>query len=160
MSRIPNSASRDPSKMIVGIALVLLSAVGLATQNIISRLFFVSGSLFGRITLGGWVDPALSNIVLLLAIRMAAMALLLAGTSPLLYSKTFSAIGQLSKDARLLGSTVGSGLCLFVGLTSLYAALSRIAAGVAIAAFFIYPAVTVILAWRFLHQRPRPISLV
>lgn len=159
MSRTPSPSNRDPSKVAVGIVLVLLSAVGLATQNVVSRLFFVPGSLFGWVALGGWVDPQISNIVVLLAIRMAAMALLLTGASPLLYSRTFSAIQQLSKDFKLLGCTVGSGLCLFFGLTALYFALSQIAAGIAIAAFFIYPAITVLLAWRFLHQRPQPYQL-
>jgi len=155
MSRIPSSSNRAPSKIATGIVLVLLSAVGLATQNVISRLFFVPGFLFGYVTMGGWVEPQLSNVVMLLAVRMGVMALLLASASPLLYPKTFSAIQQLFKDFKLLSCTVGSGLCLFFGLTALYFSLSQIAAGVAIAAFFIYPAVTVLLAWRFLHQRPR-----
>ena len=159
MSRPPHLSNRDPSKIVVGIILVLLSAVGLATQNVISRLFFVPGSLFGYFTLGGWVDSQVSNIVMLLAIRMAVMAVLLAAASPLLYSRTFSAIQQLSKDFKLLGCTVGSGLCLFFGLTSLYFALSQIAAGIAIAAFFIYPAITVLLAWKLLQQRPQPYQL-
>ena len=159
MSRPPNTANQDPSKIVVGIVLVLLSAVGLATQNVISRLFFVPGSLFSYFTLGGWVDPQVSNIVMLLAIRMAVMALLLSAASPFLYSRTFSAIQQLTKDFKLLGYTIGSGLCLFFGLTSLYFALSQIAAGIAIAAFFIYPAITVLLAWRFLQQRPQSYQL-
>ena len=159
MSRPPHLSNRDPSKIVVGIILVLLSAVGLATQNVISRLFFVPGSLFDYFTLGGWVDSKVSNIVMLLAIRMAVMAMLLAAASPLLYSRTFSAIQQLTKDFKLLGYTVSSGLCLFFGLTSLYFALSQIAAGIAIAAFFIYPAITVLLAWKLLQQRPQPYQL-
>lgn len=159
MSRPPRPSNRDSSKISVGIILVLLSAVGLATQNVISRLFFVSGSLFGYFTLGGWIEPQINNVVMLLAIRMAAMALLLAGASPFLYSRTFLSIQQLSKDIKLLGHVVGSGLCLFFGLTSLYLALSQISAGIAIAAFFIYPAITVLLVWQFLHQRPQPYQL-
>ena len=58
-----------------------------------------------------------------------------------------------------MGAVVGSGLCLFIGLTLLYFSLSQISAGVAIATFFIYPAITVLLAWRFLRQQPRPYQL-
>ena len=142
------------SKVLLGVVLVLLSAVGLATQNIVSKLFFVSGDLFGYASLGGWVAPQLGNIALLLALRMALMALLLAIAAPRLYADAFAEIWQLARDFRRLGYVVGSGTCLFVGLTSLYFALSQIAAGIAIATFFIYPAITVLLAWRCLQQRP------
>lgn len=160
MSRSSHPSNRDPSKVAVGITLVLFSAIGLATQNIVSRVFFVAGPLFSQIELGGWIAPQLNNIVMLLAIRMATMAVLLAAVSPLLYARTFSAIlQQLSQNLKLSGAVVGSGLCLFVGLTSLYFSLSQISAGVAIATFFIYPAITVLLAWRFLSQRPHSYQL-
>ncbi|KPQ33840.1 MAG: putative permease [Phormidesmis priestleyi Ana] len=153
--------SRPPSQtnLVLGIVLVLLSAVGLAAQNIISRLFFVSGSLFGQITLGGWIAPQPSTIVMLLALRMGGMALLLAAVLPVLYPHTQAAIRQLPKHPKLIAYIVGSGLCLTVGLISLYVALSQVAAGIAIATFFIYPAITLLLAWPFLHQRPRRYQL-
>ncbi|PZO18541.1 MAG: EamA/RhaT family transporter [Leptolyngbya foveolarum] len=160
MSRSSHPSNRDPSKVAVGIALVLFSAIGLATQNIVSRVFFVAGPLFSQVELGGWIAPQLNNIVMLLAIRMTTMAVLLAAVSPLLYARTFSAIQQLSQNLKLSGAVIGSGLCLFVGLTSLYFSLSQISAGVAIATFFIYPAITVLLAWRFLSQRPHSYQLM
>lgn len=143
------------SKVLLGIALVLLSAIGLATQNIISKLFFVAGYVSGYGTVGGWIAPQFGNIVMLLALRMALMAGMLAIAALHLYANTFTEIKQLSTNVNRLGFVVGSGLCLFVGLTSLYFALSQIAAGIAIATFFIYPAITLLLAWRFLQQRPR-----
>ncbi len=144
---------------LLGIGLVLLSAVGLATQNIISKVFFVPVLLFNYFPSGGWLAPQFSNIVLLLALRMALMAILLASLAPRLYPNTFLELKQLPRQRKLLGYVVGSGLCLFAGLTSLYFALSQVAAGTAIATFFIYPAVTVLLAWRFLHRRPSPYQL-
>jgi len=159
MSRLPSPSQNASSKILLGIVLVLLSAIGLATQNVISRLFFVPSVLFGIVDLGGWLSPQISNIVMLLALRMALMALLLAIAAPLLYRNTFTAIRQLFREGKQLGAVVGSGLCLFFGLTSLYFALSQIAAGIAIAAFFIYPAITLLLAWRFLQQRPRTYQL-
>lgn len=156
---IPTPLHKDPSKVLLGIAFVFLSAIGLATQNVVSRLFFVSGSLFGHVTLGGWLPSQLSNIVMLLALRMAGMALLLISASLGLYPNTFATIRQLTKTPKILGFVGGSGLCLFVALVLLYFSLSQVAAGIAIAAFFIYPAITVLLAWRFLHQRPRPYQL-
>ena len=68
-------------------------------------------------------------------------------------------IRKLVKEARLLGYVVSSGACLLVGLITLYFALSQIVAGVAIALFFIYSAITLLLAWQFLNQRPQPYPL-
>ena len=65
------------STKLLGIGLVLLSALGLSVQNVVLRLFFTPSQLFGQIPFGGFVTPQLSNVVVLLAIRMAIMALLL-----------------------------------------------------------------------------------
>lgn len=156
---LPSALHRDPSKFLLGIVLVFLGAVGLAIQNVVSRIFFVSGALFGHVTLGGWLPSQLSNIVMLLALRMAVMALLLVSVSSRLYPNTFATIRQLTKTPKILGTVVGSSLCLFVALVLLYFSLSQVAAGIAIAAFFIYPAITILLAWRFLRQRPHPYQL-
>lgn len=138
---------------VLGLIFVLLSAFGLATQNVISRIFFVPSHLFGQLSFGGFIAPQLENVVLLLAIRMAMMALLLASVSPWLHPNTFSALCKLPKSPRLFRYVVGSAASLFIGLTCLYTALGQIEAGIAIAIFFIYPAVTVLLDWYFFHQR-------
>ena len=143
----------------VGICLVLLSALALSAQNVVLRLFFNPGVLWGHWVFGGFVPPQLSNIVLLLALRMGVMALLLAGLSPWLYSGTFGALRKLPAQRSLLGYVIASGGCLFLGLTLLYVALSQIAVGVAIATFFIYPAITLLLAWYWLQQRPQQFQL-
>ena len=90
---------------------------------------------------------------------MALMAGLLASAEPRLYPGTYSAIWKLTQDSQRLGCVVGSGVCLFVGLIALYFSLSQVVAGVAIALFFIYPAITLLLAWKFLKQRPRAYQL-
>lgn len=138
----------------LGITLVLLSAIGLASQNVVLRLFFAPSLLWGKFSTGGWVTSTLGNVMLLLALRMTMMAVMLAIIALRLYPETFTALRQLPKTPKILSSAVGSGLCLFVGLSLLYLALSQVEAGVAIATFFIYPVVTVLLSWRFLGQRP------
>jgi len=138
---------------LLGLVFVLLSALGLATQNVISRIFFVPSQLFGQLSFGGFIEPQLANVVLLLAIRMAMMALLLASVSPWLYPNTFSALYKLPKSPRLFQYVLGSSASLFIGLICLYTALSQIKAGIAIAIFFIYPAVTVLLDWYFFRHR-------
>ena len=147
------------STSVLGISLVLLSAIALAAQNVVLRLFFTPSLLFGHVTFGGLLTAQLGNIVLLLTLRMAIMAILLASLAARLYPNTFVALRRLPQAPRLLGGVVASGLCLFLGLILLYIALSQVAAGVAIAAFFIYPAVTALLAWQFFRQPPRPYQL-
>jgi drug/metabolite transporter (DMT)-like permease len=105
------------------------------------------------------VTPQLGNVMVLLALRMAAMTLLLAGIAPRLYPDAFRALRQLPGQARLCRYSVGSGLCVFLGLAFLYLALSQVAAGIAIATFFIYPAITLLLAWVVSGQQPRPYHL-
>ncbi|MEO0396648.1 MAG: DMT family transporter [Leptolyngbyaceae cyanobacterium] len=147
------------STKLLGIGLVLLSALGLSVQNVVLRLFFTSSRLFGQIPFGGFVTPQLSNVVLLLALRMAIMALLLVGLIPWLYPSTFTVLRALPTVPRLWGAVTASGVCLFLGLTLLYTALSQIAAGVAIAIFFVYPAITILLAWQLFKQSPHPYQL-
>lgn len=147
------------SSRLLGIGLVLVSALALASQNVVLRLFFTESQIFGWGPFGGFVTPHLSNVVVLLAMRMGVMALLLAGVTPWLYPRTFRVLVALPKTPRLLSTVVGSGVCLFIGLSLLYVSLSQVAAGIAIATLFIYPAVTVLLAWLFFQQVPRPYQL-
>ncbi|MEM9483341.1 MAG: DMT family transporter [Cyanobacteria bacterium P01_F01_bin.116] len=147
------------SNKLLGIGFVLISALALSAQNVVLRLFFTESRLFGQIPFGGFVTPHLSNVVLLLSMRMAMMALLLAVLTPWLYPKTFRVLGALPKMPKLLGYVVASGGCLFVGLILLYTALSQVAAGIAISMFFIYPSITVLLAWLFFRQVPQGYQL-
>ncbi len=150
---------KKSSPIVLGSGIVLLSAVGLAAQNVVSRVFFVPSQIFGRIFFGGFITPELSNVIMLLAIRMAMMAVLLMAIAPWLHPNTFTDLKQLPRSPKVFGAAMASSLCIFCGLTLLYTALSQIAAGVAIAAFFIYPAITVLLARFCFNQRLRPYQL-
>lgn len=144
---------------VLGIVLVLLSAVGLAAQNVVSRVFFVPSQIFGRVSFGGFITSELSNVIMLLAIRMAMMAVLLMMVVPWLHPDTFTALKRLPRSPKVFSAAIGSAVCIFCGLTFLYTALGQIAAGVAIAAFFIYPAITVLLARVFFNQKLHPYQL-
>lgn len=147
------------STVLLGIGLVLLSAVGLAAQNVILRLFFSTKMVLGLFSFGGLVAPQMSNIIFLLALRMMSMSVILAAIAPALYPKTVAELRSLVQTPSLLRTTLASGFCLCCGLTLLYLALSQVATGIAIATFFIYPAITVLLAWRIFHQRPQRYKL-
>ena len=147
------------SNRLLGIGFVLISALALSAQNVVLRLFFTESRLFGQIPFGGFVTPYLGNVVLLLAMRMAVMSLLLAGLAPWLYPRTFRELGTLPVRPKLLSTVIASGACLFLGLVLLYTALSQVAAGIAISTFFIYPAITVLLAWLLFRQAPQGYQL-
>lgn len=152
--------SKPPSASpLFGIGLVLLSAVGLAAQNVVLRLFFSAKEVIGLGTFGGFVPDNLSNILFLLALRTGCMAVILAIIAPLLYRSTYPDIRQALRSPRLRNATLSGGTCSIAGLAFLYAALSQLPTGVAIATFFIYPALTVLLAWKFLKQRPSSYQL-
>lgn len=148
------------SHPLFGIGLVLLSAVGLAAQNVVLRLFFSSKQVIGLGTFGGFIPDNLSNILFLLAIRTLCMTGILAIAAPLLYPRTYADIRMALRTSRLRKAIFSGGICSITGLMFLYAALSQVPTGVAIATFFIYPAITVLLAWKIFHQRPPTYQLV
>ena len=149
----------SPSHSLSGIEFVLLSAVGLAAQNVVLRLFFSSKDVIGLGTFGGFVPDNLSNILCLLALRTTCMMVMLAIAAPLIYGPTFTDIRNVLQTPRLRNAVLSGGTCSIIGLAFLYAALSQLPAGVAIATFFLYPAITVLLAWRLFHQRPSTYQL-
>ena len=149
----------NPASKTLGISLVLLSTVGLALQNVILRLLFTPSSVIGWLGAGGWVSTSFGNVVFLLALRMVLMTLFVAAAARTLYAPTLGSLGRLLRQPPLLTHTLASGLCLFLGQVCLYRALSLMATGVAIAIFFIYPVITVLLAWGLFSQRPRPYQL-
>ncbi|MEM9216836.1 MAG: DMT family transporter [Cyanobacteria bacterium P01_F01_bin.150] len=148
------------SHPLFGIGLVLLSAVGLAAQNVVLRLFFSSKDVIVLGTFGGFIPDDLSNILFLLAIRTAGMAIMLAIAAPIIYAPTYADIRRASRTPRLRNAILSGGICSIASLAFLYAALSQLPTGVAIATFFIYPAITVLLAWKIFQQRPPAYQLV
>ena len=159
LTQMAQSKKASATTTAFGTIVVLISAVGLAAQNVVSRVFFVPSTLFGHIDFGGFITSAPSNVVMLLAIRMAMMAILLSVLTPWLYPRTFDDVKRLPQSPKLLSAAVSSAICLFLGLTCLYTSLSKVPAGIASAAFFIYPAITILLSRIFFGQRLRPYQL-
>ncbi|NET10228.1 MAG: DMT family transporter [Symploca sp. SIO2B6] len=153
----PKPLSSHP---LFGIGLVLLSAVGLAAQNVVLRLFFSTKEVLGLGPFGGFIQDDLSNILFLLAIRTACMTVLLAIAAPLIYRPTYADLRRAAHTPHLRKAILGGGTCSIAGLVFLYTALSQLPTGVAIATFFVYPAITVLLAWQIFHQRPSTHQLV
>ena len=136
--------------------LVLLSAVCLGVQNVVIRVMFAQSLLLNTVPIGGWFSPGVPNSLLLLQVRTLITLVLLLPLLPWLYPNIGSDLRQFcQKDNRSLQwDCWWVGTSLFGALALLYLAIANLPAGIAITIFFIYPAVTAVLAWFILGDRP------
>lgn len=148
--------AKRPSQMQVGLILVLLSSVALSFHNVVVKVLFKAHTVLGLGELGGVITPGLGNSLLILWMRMLIVVPLLALIAPVLYPPMWRDVKQflLAPDRRPLRNVVGSGGFLFLSQVLIYTALAQIAAGTAITIFFIYPTITVLLAWKIFGDRP------
>nr|WP_290222098.1 DMT family transporter [Trichocoleus desertorum] len=154
--------AKRPSQVQVGLILVLLSSVALSFHNVVVKVLFKSHMVLGIGQLGGVITPGLGNSLLILWMRMLIVVPLLALLAPVLYPPMWQEIKRflLAPDRRPLRNVVGSGAFLFLSQVLIYTALAQIAAGTAITIFFIYPTITVFLAWKIFGDRPTLFRLI
>lgn len=156
----PPGKSQKAWKVVFGFLLVLASSLLLAFQNIVIPILFNKSSLFGLLELGGLVVPSLGNSLLILWLRMLVVVPSLAGLIRVLYPEVWRDTKQFlqSKDIPLFINVISSGFFLFLSQVLVYLALGTIAPGVAIAIFFVYPILTMILTWLLFGVRPTRFS--
>ncbi|MGC1394400.1 MAG: EamA family transporter, partial [Coleofasciculaceae cyanobacterium] len=156
----PAAKSQKTGKVVWGFLLVLASSLLLAFQNIVIPILFNKSSLFGLVELGGLVVPSLGNSLLILWLRMLIVVPSLAGLITVLYPEVWRDTKQFlqSKDLPLFINVISGGFFLFLSQVLVYLALGTIAPGVAIAIFFVYPILTMILTWLMLGVRPTRFS--
>ena len=156
----PPSKSQKAWKVGMGFLLVLASSLLLAFQNIVIPILFNKSSLFGLLELGGLIVPSLGNSLLILWLRMLVVVPSLAALITVLYPEVWRDTKQFlqSKDIPLFINVISSGFFLFLSQVLVYLALGTIAPGVAIAIFFVYPILTMILTWLMFGVRPTRFS--
>jgi drug/metabolite transporter (DMT)-like permease len=156
----PVAKSQKSGKVVWGFLLVLASSLLLAFQNIVIPIIFNKSSLFGLFELGGLVVPSLGNSLLILWLRMLVVVPSLAALITVLYPEVWRDTKQFlqSKDIPLFINVISGGFFLFLSQVLVYLALGTIAPGVAIAIFFVYPILTMILTWLMLGVRPTRFS--
>ncbi|MEW6497336.1 MAG: DMT family transporter, partial [Cyanobacteriota bacterium] len=153
-------APKRKHRLTLGLVLVLLSFLLQAFEYIVISVIFNKSLIFGLFEVGGFVAPSLGNSLLILWLRMLFVVPLMAIGSTVLYPSVWQDIKQFaqSKDWILFLNILGSGFFLFLSQVLLYQALGSIAPGVAIAIFFIYPILSVLLAWVLFGVRPTLVS--
>lgn len=155
----PNK-TKQALKVGFGFFLVFASSLLLAFQNIVIPILFNKSEIFGLVEWGGLLVPSLGNSLLILWLRMLVVVPSLAILITRLYPAVWRDIRQFlqSKDLPLFINVVSSSFCLFLSQLLVYLALGTIAPGVAIAIFFVYPILTMLLTWLVFGVRPTRFS--
>jgi drug/metabolite transporter (DMT)-like permease/cell division septum initiation protein DivIVA len=145
------------SQFQIGFLLILLSTVALSLHNVVVGVIGNASRVLGIYEVGGYISlNSLGNSLLILCGRMVVVLLLMTPLSAYLYPPVWRDIRVFvqSKDRRLLRSVIGSGFFLFLSQVLIYIAIGQIGPGVAVTILFMYPIITVPLAWLLFGDRP------
>ncbi len=140
-----------------GLLLILFSSIIISFQNVVTRVVLREKVILGLGKLGGFISPSAGNSLLILVMRLAMVAPVMAFiVAPRIYPHTWRDIRSLLKtENRIkLYSVIGSGFFLFLSQFFIYIALGNVATGVATTIFFVYPTITILLAWAIFGDRP------
>lgn len=147
-----------------GLILILLSTVALSLHNVTVGIVGNPSQLFGVLPVGGFISlKSLGSSLLLLWLRMLVVVPLMAfGLATRLYKPVWKDVKTfcLSRDRRLISSVVGSGFFLFLSQVMIYIAIGQVGPGVAITILFMYPLITVPLAWALFGDRPTSLRVL
>jgi drug/metabolite transporter (DMT)-like permease/predicted RNA-binding protein with PIN domain len=141
----------------VGFTLVLGASVVLSLQNILVRVIFSNSNIFGLFNFGGLIKPTVPNSFMLLLLRMLFATPIMWLVAKFIFRvDVFRDFQQLlSPNRRLLFWRVSlSALLQFASFAFIYVALGILNPGLAVTLFFIFPTVTVLLAWFLFGDRP------
>ncbi|MBD2742673.1 EamA family transporter [Coleofasciculus sp. FACHB-1120] len=152
LSRQPKPSSQGQ----LGLLLILISTVALSVHNVVVQIIGRESQIFNLFSLGGFIKLGLGNSLLILWFRMMVVLPLMALLAIVLYPNVWRDIKKflLDPDRRGLLTVVGSGFFLFLSQVLIYIAIPQIGPGVAVTILFMYPIITVPLAWLFFGDRP------
>lgn len=152
----PAKPKLEMSQFQVGLLLVLLSTLALSFHNVVVRVIGTPSTIFGWFQMGGFITLGLGNSLLILWLRMIVVLPLMILIAMFLYPPVWRDIKKFltDRDRRPLFSVVGSGIFLFLSQILTYIAIGQIGPSVAITILFMYPIVTVPLAWLLFNDRP------
>ena len=152
---LPNQA-KPSSQGQLGLLLILISTVALSVHNVVVQIIGRESQIFNLFPLGGFIKLGLGNSLLILWFRMMVVLPLMALLAIVLYPNVWRDIKKflLAPDRRGLMTVVGSGFFLFLSQVLIYIAIPQIGPGVAVTILFMYPIITVPLAWLFFGDRP------
>lgn len=149
-------AKKGASLQQIGLLLALLSSVALSLQNVIFRVMLKKSTVMGIENVGGFIPPGAGNSLLILWMRMLVVVPMMLVIGWVRYPNLFSDLRQFATfdDKDRTWNTIGSGFFLFVSQVTIFLAFGQAPTGVVTTIFFIYPIITVLLAWVLFGERP------
>lgn len=142
----------------LGFWLIVTSTLALSLHNVVVKIIGKSSHLFGLFDLGGYISlNSLANSLFILFLRMFIVAPGMAILAGFLYPPVWRDIKAfiLAKDRRLLVTVIGSGFFLFLSQVLIYIAFGQFDnPGIPVTILFMYPIITVPLAWILFGDRP------
>lgn len=158
----PAPQPKKLSQVQLGFILVLLSTVALSVHNVIVRIVGSQSDIFGLFPLGGYIKLGIGNSLLVLWLRMIVVVPLLAIFARSLYPPVWTDIKRVLTASNLspLFSAVASGCCLFLSQVLIYIAFGLFGnPGIPVTILFMYPIVTVPVAWILFRDRPSSLRI-
>ena len=139
-----------------GLIFIILSTIALSTHNVLVGIIGYGGQIFGQFPVEGILPLNIPNSLRLLCLRMVVVLPLMALVAGKLYPNVWQDIRQFLKadDKRPIFQVVASGCFLFMSQVLIYKSISEIGPGVAVTLLFMYPLITVPLAWFLFGDRP------
>jgi drug/metabolite transporter (DMT)-like permease/uncharacterized protein YoxC len=156
------SNSLAAQTLYTGLGFMVLSTLALSMHNVLVGLIGYGGQLLGRVPVESIFPLNFPNSLLLLWLRMVVVLPLLMAAAAKLYPPVWADMGQLFRDPdqRPVYQVVASGSFLFLSQVLIYKAIADVGPGVAVTLLFMYPLITVPLAWFLFGDRPTPLRLV
>jgi drug/metabolite transporter (DMT)-like permease/uncharacterized protein (UPF0335 family) len=157
------------SELQIGFFLISLYTVVSSLYNVAIKAIFFTGynsNSLGRLETQQLILPTLGNIFLILMLRLLVVVPLMLMLSPILHPSIWQdlenlfaslrgkAIPSQNNTKQALFLSVISGLLLFISQVLIYLAIGEVTTSMAIALFFIYPVMSVFLAWFLFQERP------
>ncbi len=147
-----------------GLVFIILSTVALSVHNVIVGIVGFGGRIFGleQFAIDVIFPLNILNSLMLLWLRMVVVLPSMALIAGKLYPSVWQDIRQFlaADDKRPIIQVIASGCFLFMSQVLIYKAIPDIGVGVAVTLLFMYPLITVPLAWYLFGDRPTPLRLV
>lgn len=176
-SPLPLPKKKETSNFQLGLILVLLSTVALSIHNVVVQIIgngkfdpvtkaflgLKPARVLGTFDIGGYLAlNTVGNSLLILWLRMLVVLPLMIPVAMFLYPPLWRDIKKFltSRDRRPIINVVGSGFFLFLSQILIYIAIGDIGPGPAVTILFMYPILTVPLAWALFGDRPTPLRWI
>lgn len=159
----PKAIPDNPAALFkTGLVFIICSTLALSVHNVLVGIIGYGGNIFGQLAIPGIFPLNIPNSLMLLWLRMLVVLPLMAIVAGKLYPATWKDIRHFlgAEDKRPIFQVIASGGFLFMSQVLIYKSISEVGPGVAVTLLFMYPLITVPLAWFLFGDRPTSLRAV